>query len=325
MNADILIVGQGLAGTMLGWELERAGLPFVIADAGHAQSASLAAVGIINPVTGRRIAKSWRVDTMLPIARESYLALEADLGVPLWRELRVRRLYLDEGERRMLAEEQARGALPDYARATDSEGFWIEGAARVDVAALIGATRERWRQRGVLREERVDLAAARSAHELVIDCRGTGEGTFDFVRWQYSKGECLTIEIGGLAPDVMVNRGHWLLPLGNGLAHVGATHAPSRRDTVLTAEARAALEASVRAMSERNFAVTNQGAGVRVYVADKKPVAGRHPADARLGILSGLGGKGALFAPAIARMWAEHLVHGAEFDREVDVARLWRG
>ncbi|HVU26020.1 MAG TPA: FAD-dependent oxidoreductase [Opitutus sp.] len=325
MNDDILIVGQGLAGTMLGWELERAGVKFSLADAGHQQAASRVATGLINPVTGRRIVKSWRADTLLPIARESYLALETELRVTLWQDLRVRRLYVDEEERRMLAEEQARNALPDYARVTDSDGFWIEGAARVDVPTLITATRERWLRAGVLREERVDILAARNEHDLVIDCRGTADGTFGFVRWQYSKGECLTVAIDGLAPDVAVNRGHWLMPLPGGLARVGATHAPSRRDTVLTAEARAALEASVRAMSDRGFEVTDQDAGVRMYVADKKPVAGRHPADARLGVLSGLGGKGALFAPPVARMWVEHLLHGTPFDREVDVARMWRG
>ncbi|HWA86856.1 MAG TPA: FAD-dependent oxidoreductase [Opitutus sp.] len=325
MNADILIVGQGLAGTMLGWELERAGVKFRLVDAGHARAASRVATGIINPITGRRIVRSWRADTLLPIARESYLALEAELRVPLWQDLRVRRLYVDEEERRMLAEEQARDALSDYARVTDSDGFWIEGAARVDVPALIAAARERWRRGGLLQEERVDVVTARNEHDLVIDCRGAIDGAFGFVRWQYSKGECLTIAIEGLAPNVAFNRGHWMMPLSGGLARVGATHAPSRRDTVLTAEARAALEASVRTMSDRKFAVVDQDAGVRVYVADKKPVAGRHPADARLGVFSGLGGKGALFAPAIARMWAEHLVHGTPFDREVDVARMWRG
>ena len=325
MNDDIFIAGQGLAGTMLGWELERAGVTFSMADVGHAQAASRVATGLINPVTGRWVVKSWRADTLLPVARESYLAFEAELRVPLWQDLRVRRLYVDEKERRMLAEEQARDELPDFARMTDSEGFWIEGAARVDVPALIAAARERWLRAGVLREERVDVIMARNEHDLVIDCRGAADGTFGFVRWQYSKGECLTIAIEGLAPDVAMNRGHWLMPLPGGLARVGATHAPSRRDTVLTAEARAALEASVRAMSERPFAVKDQDAGVRVYVADKKPVAGRHPADARLGVLSGLGGKGALFAPAVARMWVEHLLYGRPFDGEVDVARLWPG
>lgn len=333
MRADVLIIGQGLAGSLLAWELERAGISYAIADSGHAQAASRVGAGIINPVTGRRIVKCWKVDTFLPVARETYCALEAELRVPLWRELRVRRFYLDENERRVLAEKQAKGDLAEYAGTTDGEGFWIEGAARVDTAALISAMRTRLRAAGVLREERVDLATARREHQLTIDCTGaamrpamaTGDGLFRFVPWQYSKGESLTIAIEGLMPNVVLNRGHWLLPLAPGLARVGATHAPSRRDTVLTPEARAALEASARAMSTHDFVVMNHEAGVRVYLADKKPVAGRHPADPRVGVLNGLGAKGALFAPLLARQWASHLQSGAAFEREIDVARLWRG
>ena len=133
MSCDILIVGQGLAGTLLAWEFERVGIPFKIVDAGHAHGASRVAAGIINPITGQRIVKSWMIDTMLPVARESYTAFEKVLGLSLWREMRVRRLYVNEAERRVLAEKQARGDLGDYARANDGDGFWIEGAARVDV------------------------------------------------------------------------------------------------------------------------------------------------------------------------------------------------
>ena len=65
-------------------------------------------------------------------------------------------------------------------------------------------------------------------------------------------------------------------------------------------------------------------AGVRVYVADKRPVVGRHPLEPRLGVMNGLGGKGTLFAPTLARQWVNHIMDGVPFDPEVDVARLWR-
>jgi len=77
-------------------------------------------------------------------------------------------------------------------------------------------------------------------------------------------------------------------------------------------------------MSSERFVVTEQQAGVRVYLGDKRPVAGRHPGDSGLGLLSGLGAKGTLFAPGLARQWVNHLREGVPFDAEVDVARLWR-
>lgn len=324
MASDVLIVGQGLAGTMLAWEFERAGIPFRMVDCGHATSASRVAAGIINPITGQRIVKSWRVDTMLPAARESYCALEKELGVSLWREMRVRRLYLNETERRVLAEKQAKEELADYAGANDGEGFWVEGAARVDVAKLIAMTRERWRAAGVLREETINFNELRGRHDLVIDCTGSASEAFAFVNWQYSKGECLTVRINGLAPDVVLNRGYWVLPRADGMAKVGATHCPGKRDRQLTSEAREVLEAGLVSMTAREYEVTEHEAGVRMYVGDKRPVVGRHPTDMGLGILNGLGAKGTLFAPVLARQWVNHLREGVPFDPQLDVARLWR-
>lgn len=335
MRADLLIVGQGLAGTLLGWEFERAGLSFAIADAGHEAAVSRVAAGIINPITGRRLVKSARIDALLPVARAAYRELEAALGVSLWREMRVRRIFSAEAdrERRVLAEKRARGELGAWAGAdtVEGDGFWIEGAARVDLATLLSAARERWRAQGRLRVGEVGERASEGLqHELVIDCRGLagagGGGAFGFVPWEYSKGEVLALAVGegALAPDVIVNRGHWALPLALGVAWVGATHEPGVRDATPTPAARAELEASARVLLPGgSFHVTGQMAGVRVNLPDKRPAVGRHPVGAtRLGVFNGLGAKGALWAPALARQWVNHLTEGVPFDAEVDVARF---
>ncbi|MCX6952279.1 MAG: hypothetical protein NTV51_08960, partial [Verrucomicrobia bacterium] len=171
-RADHLIVGQGLAGTLLAWEFERAGIAFAIADAGHAAASSRVAAGIINPITGRRLVPSWQIDRLMPVARTAYRELGAALGVPLWRDMRVRRLFADDRERRVLAEKRARGELGAHAGEADGEGFWIEGAARVDLPALLAAARERWRAQGRLLAENLDPRTEQMNYEVVIDCSG---------------------------------------------------------------------------------------------------------------------------------------------------------
>lgn len=330
MRPDILILGQGLAGTLLAWELERAGIGFRLVDPGHAAAATTAAAGIINPITGRRLVRSWRVDTLLPAARTVYRELEAELGVPLWRDLRVRRLFADERERVTWREKSARGELAPFAGAGDAEGFWIEPAARVDFGALLGAARRRWLAMGRLRSEKVDAVdpvAVSAGHACVIDCTGRAAPQaeeFRFVPWEFSHGEMLELAVAGLAPDVVLNRRHWIVPVGDGQAWVGATHAPGVREAAPTSAARTVLEAGARDLlgAARPFVVTGQRAGVRVNLPDKRPVAGRHPDSPRLGLCNGLGAKGALWAPLLARQWVEHLTLAAPFDPEVDVARF---
>ena len=325
LKAPVLIVGQGLAGTLLAWELERVGLEFSIVDAGHARAATKVAAGIINPVTGRRLVKSEGIETLLPVARECYRGIEQMLGVTLWREMRVRRWFADERERDVFTEKSARGALASFVESADGEGFWMRGAARVELGRLIEVSRERWRKRGVLREEQVGELKGNEGLAVTIDCRGAEADGAGVVDWRYSKGECVELRMSGLDPGVVWNRRHWLVATGDGVAKAGATNEPGRRDFGVTEKARVELEQSVSAMGFREFDVVAQTAGVRVYSPDKRPVMGWTSKEARRGIFCGLGAKGALYAPAMARAWAGFLVRGVELPATWDVARFGRG
>ncbi len=330
MRPDILILGQGLAGTLLAWELEQAGIAFELLDPGHAAAASSAAAGIVNPVTGRRLVKSWRIETLGPAARATYRALEEALGLPLWRDLRVWRRFADESERTTWSRRMARGDLGPYAGAATPDGFWIESAARVDFGALLAGARRRWRAAGRLREAAQlpsDLARTCERHALVIDCTGQAAaegGAFGFVPWEFSQGEVLEVAVDGLDPGVVLNRRQWVVPVGPGTAWVGATHVPGGRTAQPTAAARAVLADAARDLlgARTPFVITGQRAGVRVNVPDRRPVAGRHPERPRLGLINGLGGKGALWAPLLARQWVRHLAAGEAFDPEIAVSRF---
>ena len=51
---DYLIIGQGLAGSLLTWELLQRGCKIIVVDNGL-ENASKVAAGLINPVTGMRL------------------------------------------------------------------------------------------------------------------------------------------------------------------------------------------------------------------------------------------------------------------------------
>jgi glycine oxidase len=120
---------------------------------------------------------------------------------------------------------------------------------------------------------------------------------------------------------VILNRGHWVLPTSSGEARIGATYA--REGELVTRAARAELECSARELlGGRTFTVKAHEAGVRVTAPDRRPLAGRDPREPRLGVINGLGSKGALLAPWLARQWVRHLAEGALFDPAMTVGRF---
>lgn len=326
MSTSLRIVGQGLAGSLLGWACERAGLDFEILDAGHASASSRVGAGIINPVTGQRIVKSWRVDQLLPLAVQTYRELELAFKEPLLFPMRIRRFCGSEREQRIAREKLSHGELAPYVLAVENDGFWIESAYRVDTRRLIERLRQRWAEAGRLREKRVvEDKIQYLDRRLTIWCTGAGELSstrFAFAELRAAKGEILEVTGGGLDPGIILNDGHWVLPFGQGQARVGATFQPHFDGLGPTAEAREILTASARRLIGADFTVTGQEVGIRVTTADKHPVIGRHPQDPTHGIFNGLGSKGALLAPWLAQQWISHVLHGTALDSAVDVRRF---
>jgi glycine/D-amino acid oxidase-like deaminating enzyme len=75
MHVDFLLIGQGICGTFLSLALQKAGYSFLVIDDNRPDAASKVAAGIINPVTGRRIVKTWMIDEVMPFAWQQYTEL----------------------------------------------------------------------------------------------------------------------------------------------------------------------------------------------------------------------------------------------------------
>src|SRR6188768_1512417 len=99
MPPEFVIVGQGLAGTALAWALLRRGRRVLVIDREGGGSSSRVAAGLITPVTGKRLAKSWRWDELYPAAVAFYRAIEAETRSAFFHQRPALRLFANEAER----------------------------------------------------------------------------------------------------------------------------------------------------------------------------------------------------------------------------------
>ncbi|MFL5729557.1 MAG: FAD-binding protein, partial [Cytophagaceae bacterium] len=77
---DYIIVGQGLAGTVLSYLLQKNGKKILVAEDESPDSASSVAAGIYNPITGKRMVKTWKAGDLFPVLEDFYSGMEKDLN-----------------------------------------------------------------------------------------------------------------------------------------------------------------------------------------------------------------------------------------------------
>ena len=165
-HTEVLLVGAGISGTFLSLELERAGIPHVVIDEQRPFTASRAAAGLINPVTGRRIVTTWMIDELLPFALNAYARLADVLGAAFLSPACVTDFFPTVQMRlaflKRLEEDAAYLQLPADEHAWDgcfhSElGYGVIAPCYlVDTPGLLAAARARMLGCGVLREERFE-------------------------------------------------------------------------------------------------------------------------------------------------------------------------
>ena len=78
---DYIIVGQGICGTLLSYFLKREEKNILVVDEPKPNSASKVASGVINPITGRRLVRSWMIEDVMPFAVDVYKQLEVELEI----------------------------------------------------------------------------------------------------------------------------------------------------------------------------------------------------------------------------------------------------
>ena len=345
---DFLVVGQGLAGSLLAWELARRGQRALVVDEDWRDSSSTVAAGLVNPVIGKRLTLHADTPVWLRHAHETYSAIEAILENPLFHLKPVLRLFIDEQQRDYFFKRQSEEAQRPFwsGPASDDDlapfsapwgGAWQTRTGYLDTSAFLSGIRSWLVDRGALRRERFDYADLEvtetgvrwrglEARELVF-CEGIGglrNPWFGTLPYQPAKGEILTLEWRGPAalPDAVVHKGIWLAPRPDGRWRLGATHQWDPLDTQPTAEgAKHLMEQLADLVPRAEAHIVDHSAGVRPATRDRAPFLGRHHEQPRLSVFNGFGAKGSLMIPYCAAVLADHLCYGKALPNELDIRR----
>lgn len=122
--------------------------------------------------------------------------------------------------------------------------------------------------------------------------------------------------------DVILNTSVFILPLGNDLFKVGATYNWEDKTQFITEEGKNELVARIKEIINCDFEIIHHLAGVRPTVKDRKPLIGTSELHKSIHILNGLGTRGVMLGPAMAKSLFENIENQKPLDRFVDIKRF---
>jgi len=345
---DYLIIGQGVAGTSLAWHLLDSGKKImIVGDSGLPSSSSVAA-GIFNPLTGKKLVKTWLADDLFPYASAFYTKLEKRLDARFFHSTSIYRPFRSIEEQNTYLARTADPAILPYveqsAQAADLNeyvdaaygGLEVIQSGWIDLPAFLKSSQEYFTENGFYTEARflADELEIREEHVTwkgrifgkVVFCQGfmaLQNSFFNWLPFTPVKGQILEIATEKAIKPTIINQGIFILPLSEFKARVGATYSWDPLDWEPTPEATAELEEKLKALLRIPYRIESENAGIRPSVKDRRPLVGVHPEHSNVAIFNGLGTKGVTLAPFFANQLVQHLENGKELNPLVNIQRYF--
>jgi glycine/D-amino acid oxidase-like deaminating enzyme len=346
LKTDFLIVGQGLAGSVLALELlARQQNVLIINDPGI-PAASAAAAGLFNPITGRRMSKTWQAEQLFSTLESYYPALEQRLGSRFFHAKPIYRPFASLEEQNTWIAETARPDVAHFAEISPQDetlrenvhnpygGMVIRHAGYVDVKAFVQAARQHFLRLNILREEKFDYAQLQTTggetrygvlrFQKILFSEGphaTQNRFFQWLPFRPVKGEVLRVAIDAFPTEYIINQHLFVIPLPDGTHRAGATYDWRNLDWESSEAGKAQLTEKLAALVKKPFRVLDQWAGIRPATADRRPLLGIHPQYANVGVFGGMGSKGVSLVPFLAQHFTDFLLSGKQIMPEVNINR----
>ncbi len=318
-NKPLLIVGQGIAGTILAHHFIQAEIPFEIWDSPMHFKSSYAAGGIFNPVTGRKLEKTWLAEELFTYLFPFYQSLEKTLGASFFHPMPLFRPFANEEMKTWLTDRKEQ-IHHDFLQWTE-EGVWVNQAGWVDVAKLVNSSKDYFEGKG-LYFARTFQSSDSENFEAVIFCdgfHGSQNSLWSKLPFLPAKGELIRFSSPQASPDFILNKNGFVLPLSNGDFKVGATYRWDEFSEEPTESSREELIGKLATMGISDYTLLETYVGVRPATQDRRPFVGL--LSKQYGIFNGFGSKGVSLTPYFARAFLQELTGEKELDLEVSIRR----
>ncbi len=346
-KVDYLIVGQGVAGSLLAHFLLKNNQKIAIVDNENIFASSTVAAGIINPITGRNFVKTWLADETIAQSIQFYSELSPDFyqNLPLvwllenikqandWEILSANpqvnyfintdkklandlvKSYFNEVVDNVILAQSGKinlNKVLNYFKNILSQGLYL--AEKFDFKQLIVKDSVYYKQ---IVADKIVFCEGYQAAENIF---------FNDLHYKFAKGEVMIARILDyqFADYIIKHKGLLIAPLEDNLYWVGSSYDRDFAHVLPTAAAYNNLKSEFEQIYTGKYEIFSYLAGVRPTVRDRKPYLGQHKTAQKVYIFNGLGAKGSYLAPYFAQLMCDYLLGKAALPKDIDIWRIYK-
>lgn len=341
-QSKYLIVGQGLAGSLVSWHCLKSGYNIKVVDSSHKEKASRIAAGIFQPLIFKNLHTTWNFEVYDRSMLLCFNEIESHFQTQLLFRLDATKVIEEDVD---LWQQKAAAMARYYSLKNDVGEAFQQPKAQlfhngyVNLPLFLDLMCNELTCNDLLIDESFEpsfmqirgdrIVYKDEFFDKVIFCEGIGvlqNPWFNWAGFAFNKGEIIEI----VSPKLQLSsllRGDsiFVLPMGDDRYKVGATYNREDLTNNVTTEGISWLTSRLERVNSAPYQIRSQTAGIRPATRDRRPVLGSHPEFPQLVILNGLGSKGVLQAPYWSQFLVKTLVDSElNVPREVDVKRFVR-
>ena len=342
---DYLIIGSGLAGISFSEMALQNGKSILVLD-NSSQNSSKIAAGLYNPVILKRFSEVGQAKEHLLVMKEYFAVLEKKLNTQVdFKTPILRKFFSIEEQNNWFAASDKVNIGPylstrlitkKYESIDSPFGYGeVLQTGYVDTALLLEKYKNYLITNQLFLEESFDYSLLQEETDgirykdiqarHIIFAEGFGMHAnpyFQHLPLDGTKGELLIIKAPLLDLEVILNTSVFILPLGNDLFKIGATYNWDDKTALPTEAGKNELVERIKEIITCDFEIMEHHAGVRPTVKDRKPLVGTYEHHNSIHILNGLGTRGVMLGPAMAKSLFENIEYQKPLDRFVDIKRF---
>jgi glycine oxidase len=342
---DYLIIGSGLGGISFA-EIALQNDKSIYVFDNNSQNSSKIAGGLYNPVILKRFSEVWLAQEQLHLMNNFYSVIEEKLKCKVdFKKPILRKFFSVEEQNNWFAASDKVALAPflstelihkKYPGIDSPHGYGeVLQTGYVDTALLLAKYKEYLIRQKLFQEESFDYNSLQIENgsvryknieaKHIVFAEGFGmhfNPYFKELPLDGTKGELFIIKAPGLDLDVIINTSVFILPLGNDLFKVGATYNWKDKTDLPTEEGKTELIERIKEIITCDFEIVEHFAGVRPTVKDRRPLVGTHQDYESIHILNGLGTRGVMLGPAMAKELFDFIEYKIPLNKEIDINRF---